>query len=41
MTIFDLEQVESEKNLESLLEWCKEGSKTVYYRRKDGGEVVI
>ena len=27
-------ELESEKNLESLLEWCKEGTKTVYYRLK-------
>ena len=25
-------ELETEKNLESLLEWCKEGRKTVYYR---------
>merc|ERR1712176_169927 len=27
-------ELESERNLESLLEWCKEGTKTVYYRLK-------
>ena len=26
--------VESEKNVESLLEWCKEGPKTIFYRQK-------
>jgi len=34
-------ELETEKNLETLLEWCKEGDKTIYYRfksepRKDG-----
>ena len=29
--------VESEKNLESLLEWCKEGPKTIFYRIKNDG----
>ena len=26
--------VESEKNVESLLEWCKQGPKTIFYRLK-------
>ena len=30
-------EVESEKNVESLLEWCKEGPKTIFYRLKSDG----
>ena len=30
-------EVESEKNVESLLEWCKEGPKTIFYRLKTDG----
>ena len=34
-------ELETEKNLESLLEWCKEGRKTVYYRlRSDTRKVA-
>ena len=29
--------VEIEKNVESLLEWCKEGPKTIFYRLKSDG----
>ena len=29
--------VESERNVESLLEWCKEGPKTIFYRLKSDG----